>query len=206
MQCVHHAHWTGGAATFFSRLERVWPFLDGWFDKGQHFSGFSAQMLPFKCLARRSLGFLPKRLWHDRVPQSESVCLDCCAFTWPCASSEGAFRPHMEPNRRRVHLLFTCFAGCEIASNLCMKFCTLECRESNCANMPLLHTCSQCDRYNETGGSINEKGCLLQHSRHRCIYSVKGSHCTSSICSPTAQRNVVLFPPFPVCLCPVFNH
>ena len=81
----------------------------------------AAQMLPFKYLLdfkRRGASSASKQIWRDCVPQSESICPDRCAFTWPCARNEGTFSLHMEQNRCRIDLLFICFAGCEIASNL----------------------------------------------------------------------------------------
>lgn len=79
----------------------------------------AAQILPFKYLLDfKGTGlFVSKQMWHDGVPQSESICLDHCAFAWPCAWDEGTFRSHMEQKRCHTELLFMCFAECEIASN-----------------------------------------------------------------------------------------
>lgn len=50
--------------------------------------------------------------------QSESICLDRRALTWPCVWNEGTFRLHMEQSCCHMDLLFVCFAECEIAFNL----------------------------------------------------------------------------------------
>lgn len=107
-------------ATTSVRLECIWMFLDGWFDKGQHFSSRLHKYSHLSiCLTLKAHGsFVSKQMWHDGVPQSESICLDHCAFPWPCAWDERTFRSHMEQKCCHTELLFMCFAAREIASNL----------------------------------------------------------------------------------------
>lgn len=111
---------TGGSDDFFQTRVHL-AILDGWFDKGQHVFELAAQMLSCKYLVDfkgATLSSASKQIWHDCVPQRESICLNRCAFTWPRVWNEGTFRLHMEQNCCHIDLLFICFAECEIASSL----------------------------------------------------------------------------------------
>lgn len=118
-----------------------WPsvhlaVLDGWFDKGQHFSS-----LLHKC-SHLSFFLTLKARRPSLLPSKSDVIV--CHTVSPFASTAALLLDHVPQlkrhygfiwNRAAITYTLCSFAECENASNLFCD-CSVHWSESNCANVP----------------------------------------------------------------------